>query len=331
VDVFSQDLGLVMLKDGDGKLKGYNFLIGGGLGSSHNKAHTYPRAASPVAYVNAGDVMEAIEAVVTIQRDYGDRTDRAQARLKYLVDRVGIEWFHEEMERRMGKKLDPAVEITNWGYDDHIGWHEQKDGLLYVGVFVENGRIDGEQKARLRRIVETYRPQVRLTPQQNLVLSHIKPEHKDAIQEILTQAHISSGNGWLSVLRRNQMSCVALPTCGLALAEAERISPNMIEELEKLGYGNERISIRVSGCPNACSRAPMAEIGLLGRGPGKYNLYLGGDYLGTRTNQLYKETMRYEDIVPEIARLIDRWRAERNEGEAFGDYCLRVGLDNLKE
>ena len=330
VDIFTQDIGLVALRGKRGNLTGYNILIGGGLGFSHNKPHTYPRTGTAVAYVKRNDVLDAVHAIITIQRDYGDRTDRAQARLKYLVDRVGIKWFHEEMERRTGKAFARPRKVTNWGFDDHLGWHEQKDGLLYVGVFVENGRIAGKQREKIRRIVEEFQPQVRITPQQNLVLSHIAPGNRAAVQAILDDGAGLVGNGALSQIRRNQIACVALPTCGLALAESERVLPTLIGKLEEMGYGKERISIRMSGCPNSCSRAPVAEIGLFGRAPGKYNMHVGGDYLGTRTNLLFKESVLFEDLPQEIGRLIDRWRRERHNGEAFGDYCLRVGVEALQ-
>lgn len=337
VDIFTQDLGLVALQDENGKLYGYNILAGGGLGHGHGKKETFPRAADPICFVKPEDVLDAVHAVITIQRDYGNRQDRKQARLKYVLHNFGVEWFKKTMEERVGKPLDPPVEIGehDWGYDDHVGWHEQKDGLLYLGIFIENGRIkdtaEHQQRTAIRQVVEKFRPQVRITPQQNIVLSHIKPEDKEVIQSILESAHISTGNGWLSNLRKHEIACVALPTCGLALAESERVLPNLIDELEKLGHGEEKIHIRMSGCPNSCSRAPMSEIGIIGRAPGKYNLYLGGDYEGTRTNTIYKETMKFEELAPEISRLIKKWRAERNEGEAFGDYCHRIGVEALAD
>ncbi|MBI1291308.1 NADPH-dependent assimilatory sulfite reductase hemoprotein subunit [bacterium] len=333
VDIFTQDLGLVAILE-KGKVRGYNIMVGGGLGHSHSNKETYPRAGEAVAFVGPDDIISAVDAVITIQRDYGDRTNRKHARLKYLLDDVGPEWFHEEIVRRVKGKVSPAVPVASWGVNDHLGWHEQvQSGLHYVGIFIENGRIiDGAtpMKTNLRRIVEKFRPQVRLTAQQNIILANIPTQHVKEISAILADTGLSTGNGHLSTLRRQEIACVALPTCGLALAEAERALPSLIGKLEELGYGNERISIRMSGCPNSCSRAPMAELGLIGCGPGKYNIYTGGDYEGTRTNKLFKERVVFEEVPAIIGSLIDRWRAERQSGEAFGDFCHRLGVDTLK-
>ncbi len=337
VDVFTQDLGIVGIFD-EGNLRGYNLMVGGGLGHSHSNKATYPRVASPLAFVEPDDIMAAVDAIITIQRDYGNRLDRKQARLKYLLDNVGLEWFHSEMARRMNMDVAGPVEIPEsaWGYDDHLGWHEQSQpGLLYVGVFIENGRIIDlpglPMRSILRKIVEKFRPTVRLTPQQNLVFGNISEKHRDEIQSMLDDAGLSVGNdGKLSELRRHEISCVALPTCGLALAEAERAMPTLIDKLEELGYGNERISMRMSGCPNSCSRAPASEIGLIGCAPGKYNLYVGGDFEGNRLNQVIGERLLFDDLPGTIGQLIDRWKSERNEGEAFGDWTVRVGVETLK-
>ncbi len=336
VDIYTQDLGLVAIVEG-GLVRGYNVLVGGGLGHSHGNKKTYPRAASEVAFVPAGEVLRAVDAVVTIQRDYGNRVDRKQARLKYLVDNVGIEWFHEEMERRMGLALDAPVAIPDdqWKYDDHLGWHEQhQPGLCYVGVFVENGRLvdgpRGAQRSAVREIVRRFRPEVRISGQQNLILAHVAENHRDEIEAILRDAHLPTAvNGALSTLRRHEIACVALPTCGLALAEAERAMPQLMDKLEDMGYGGERIQIRMSGCPNSCSRPPAAEIGIIGVAPGKYNVYTGGDFEGTRINQLLKEKVPFEELPVEIGRLIDRWREERQAGEAFGDWSHRLGVEAL--
>lgn len=337
VDVYTQDLGLVAIVEG-GAVVGYNLMVGGGLGHSHSNKATYPRAASPVAYVEAGHVLAAVDAVITIQRDYGDRTDRKQARLKYLVDRVGLDWFHEEIERRMGRKLEPAKDIpaSAWEMHDHLGWHEQKQpGLYYVGVFIENGRIADRPgnpiRTNLRRIIEKFRPQVRITAQQNLVLANIAERNREEIDRILKDTGLAvSPNGKLSELRRHEIACVALPTCGLALAEAERAMPSLIDQLEDRGFRDERISIRMSGCPNSCSRPSAAEIGIIGCAPGKYNLYVGGDFEGTRLNELFKEKIPFDDLADEIGKLITRWRAERQDGEAFGDWTLRMGVEALQ-
>lgn len=338
IDVFTQDLGLVAITE-EGVVKGYNVLIGGGLGFSHSNKETYPRAASPVAYVSPEDVMQAVDAVVTIQRDYGDRTNRKHARLKYLVEEVGVEWFHAEMQRRMAIDLAGPVDIpaSHWEFHDHLGWHAQaQPGLSYVTAFIDSGRIidrPGQPtRAILRRIVEKFRPLVRLTGQQNIVFANIADEHRDEINTMLVDAGLITAQqgGKLSALRRDHITCVALPTCGLALAEAERAMPALLTQLEDMGFGDERIGIRISGCPNSCARTPAAEIGIIGCGPGKYNIFTGGDYEGTRINTLYKDRIPFDNLAEEIGRLITRWRAERNDSEAFGDWCHRLGVEALK-
>ncbi|MCC6546586.1 NADPH-dependent assimilatory sulfite reductase hemoprotein subunit [Candidatus Sumerlaeota bacterium] len=339
VDVFSNDLGLVALLE-NGVVKGYNILAGGGLGSSHGNKETYPRICDQITYVTPDEVLRAVDAVITIQRDYGNRTNRKRARLKYLLDEVGTTWFREEMGRRMSLELPEAAPISDsaWGFDDHLGWHEQiQPGLFYAGLFIENGRISDKNRegmpirTNLRRIVEKFRPDVRMTGQQNIVLANIGEKHVAEITKILNDTGISTGNGKLSTLRRNEISCVSLPTCGLALGEAERVMPGVIDKLEEMGFGNERIMIRMSGCPNSCSRAPMSEIGLIARAPGKYNLYIGGDYEGTRLNKLFKETVLLDEVPNEIGKLITRWRAEKHQGEEFGDFYHRLGNEALQK
>ncbi|MEO8377266.1 MAG: NADPH-dependent assimilatory sulfite reductase hemoprotein subunit, partial [Candidatus Sumerlaeota bacterium] len=337
VDIFSHDLGIVALLK-NGLVKGYNILAGGGLGASHGNKETYPRLSEPICHVTPDEIIRAVDAVITIQRDYGNRTSRKRARLKYLLDEVGPVWFREEMGHRMSLELPVAANIpaSAWGFSDHLGWHEQlQPGLFYVGIFIENGRVSDKNRegmpmrTNLRKIVEKFRPQVRMTPQQNIVLANIAEKHVAEITKILNDTGLSTGNGKLSNLRRNEISCVSLPTCGLALGEAERVMPSVIDKLEELGFGNERIMIRMSGCPNSCSRAPMSEIGLIARAPGKYNLYIGGDYEGTRLNKLFKETVLLDEVPNEIGKLITRWRAEKQQGEEFGDFCFRMGNEAL--
>ncbi len=339
VDIFSQDLGLVALIE-DGEVQGYNVLAGGGLGFTHGKEDTYPRLATPVAFASTRDVLYAVEAVVTIQRDYGNRVNRKRARLKYVLDELGPQWFHEEMVRRTGGRVEPARPIApeRWEMPDHLGWHEQKQsGLFYAGIFIENGRIVDKpgdpMRANLRKIVERFRPQVRITPQQNLILCNVSAKHRREMDAMLRDSGFSTKvkRGGLSELRRHEMACVALPTCGLALSESERVMPGIIGRLEEMGFGKERVSIRISGCPNSCSRPNMSEIGIIGRAPNKFNLYVGGDFEGTRLNQLLHENIVTEDLAPRIGGLLRRWKQERREGEAFGDWSLRAGVDALRE
>ncbi|MCC5876831.1 MAG: NADPH-dependent assimilatory sulfite reductase hemoprotein subunit [Candidatus Sumerlaeia bacterium] len=338
IDVYTQDLGLVAMFDEKRKLQGYNILAGGGLGHSHAKKDSYPRVASPIGFVGPDKIMAAVDGVITIQRDYGNRLDRKRARLKYLLDEVGTDWFHKELARRVGSGIEAYREIdpAAWKAEDHLGWHDQlQPGLHYVGIFIENGRIEDRKgfkmRTALRKVIDKYRPQVRITGQQNIILANIPTKNKRTINSMLLKAGFDLGTeDKLSELRRWEMSCVALPTCGLALAEAERAMPVLITQLEERGFGNESIVMRMSGCPNSCSRAPVAEIGLIGRAPQKYNIYTGGDFEGLRLNELFKENVPFDDLADEIAALFKRWHAERNEGEAFGDWSHRVGVEALK-
>ena len=306
IDVFTQDIGLVGICHGK-SLQGFNLLIGGGLGHHHNKPETYPRLASELGFVTPDKLIDTIEKIVIIQRDYGNRTNRKHARMKYLIDDRGLDWFKAELEKRTGFKLEPLKKITEYKMCDHLGWHRQNNGLWYLGLFIENGRIldnDKRQiKTGLREIVEKFNPGIRLTPHQNIILTNIKEENKKKIDEILGK-YKNYTEETVSKLRRNSMACPALPTCGLALAEAERALPGVIDELEKLGFGDERVSIRMSGCPNSCSRPPVAEIGIIGMSANKYNIYTGGDFEGTRLNKIYKENVAGENIAEEIALIL---------------------------
>lgn len=338
VDVFTQDLGIVGIFDNQRKLQGYNLLVGGGLGHNHAKKDTYPRVGEAIAFVGPDQIMRAVDGVITIQRDYGNRLDRKGARLKYLLDKVGPEWFHQELARRVGTGVERAVPIdaSAWKAEDHLGWHDQiQPGLHYVGIFIENGRIEDRKgfkmRKALRKVVEKFRPQVRISAQQNIILCNIPTKHRRSVDSMLRNAGFQLDIGdKLSELRRWEISCVALPTCGLALAEAERAMPTLISQLEERGFGNERVAMRISGCPNSCSRAPVAELGIIGRAPQKYNLYTGGDFEGTRLNELYKENVHFDELADEIALLFRKWKAECREGETFGDWSHRVGVDALK-
>lgn len=329
VDIFTQDLGVVVVQNTDGyNILGYNLLIGGGLGHTHNKPETYPRLGSELCFVHKERLLEVSEEIVKVQRDHGGRENRKHARLKYLIDDKGISWFKKELEERLGYKLAEPKPIKKYVYKDHMGWHKQKDGRLYLGIFIESGRIkDNENrktKKGLKEIIKKFKPEIRLTPQQNIVLCNIEKDDKKAIDEILHKYgfHIVGEN--LSTLRRNSIACVSLPTCGLAMAEAERKLPSVIDELEEMGCGDEEISIRVSGCPNSCSRAPNSEIGLIGQSADMYAIYVGGDYHGTRLNKMIKEKVKGADLAKEIGSLIKSYKEKRKENERFGDFYSRV-------
>jgi sulfite reductase beta subunit-like hemoprotein len=273
--------------------------------------------------------MAGLEAASTLYRDHGDRANRRHARMKYILEDRGVEWFREEVSRRLGFPLPPPAEVDDYQVDDHLGWHRQADGRWLVGVWVENGRIHDSSevciKTGLRAIVAETKADVRLTGQQNLILVNIPDDTRPRVEALLRQYGLHAGDAQLSTLRRFAMACPALPTCGLAVAESERYLPDVIGELEERGYGDEHVWIRMSGCPNSCSRPPTAEIGIIGRSLGLYNVYAGGSFEGTRLCQLYAPDVRAADLVNTLADMLDRWRRERREGEAFGDWS-RVAL-----
>ncbi len=327
VDLFTNDLALEAVLGDDGQLRGFNLIAGGGLGSTHGKKETFPRLGDKIGFLPPEQALPALEAATAIYRDYGDRTNRRHARLKYVLEDHGVEWFRAEMARRLGAPLDPPAEVGEYGVHDHLGWHQQADGRWLVGIWVENGRIKDTlshpTKTVLRTIVEAIRPEIRLTAHQNIILANIRAEDKPRVEALLAQHTLSTGNSNLSTLRRYAMACPALPTCGLAVAESERYLPDVITELERRGYGDERVWIRMSGCPNSCSRPPTAEIGIIGRSLGLYNLYVGGSFEGTRLARLYQADVRSHVLVDVLADVIDQWRQGRAPGEAFGDWAYR--------
>ena len=333
VDVHTHDIGIIPLLNGG--LMGFNVLVGGGMGSTHRKVRTFPRLADPLALVSPENLIDVLTRIVEIQRDHGDRSDRNHARMKYVVEELGVERFKEELERRLGYRLLPPEPIELRYTESHLGWHEQDtSGHWYVGIFVENGRLkDTEQsqiKTGLREIVRRFRQGVRLTPSQDIVLANIPEEKIKDIESALIDYGIKTEKE-ITTLRKNSIACPALPTCGLALAEAERFLPYLIDELEERGYGDEEIKIRMSGCPNACSRPPVAEVGIMGVSPKKYNLYVGGSFEGTRLNRLYEELIDAGELADRIAELIDIYHLNKRPGERFGDFCNRVGVEKLKE
>ncbi|TFG74723.1 MAG: NADPH-dependent assimilatory sulfite reductase hemoprotein subunit [Thermodesulfobacteriales bacterium] len=333
LDVHTHDIGIIpKLTD---KLEGFNILIGGGLGSHHRQKHTFPRLSDPLAFVPPEKLIEVVTKIVEFQRDNGNRSDRKQARFKYVVDKWGVNKVREELEKRLGYKLDKQKDIEIKEIQNHLGWHEQNmPGLWYVGIFVENGRIKDTDKSQMKtgllEIVKKFRTGVRLTPLQDIILAGIPEDKIEEIKSEFAKYEIKSEEEY-SALRLNSMACPALPTCGLALAESERFLPYLIDELEQRGYGNEAITIRMSGCPNACSRPPVAEIGIMGTSPGKHNIYLGGNHLGTRLNKLYDELVSEDDLADRIAEFIETYHENKMNDERFGDFCHRIGLDQIRE
>ncbi|MGD9893010.1 MAG: NADPH-dependent assimilatory sulfite reductase hemoprotein subunit [Dehalococcoidia bacterium] len=335
IDLFTQDLALEAVLDADGDLRGYNLVAGGGLGSTHGQSATFPRLGDRIGFLPPEQAMTVLEAASAVYRDYGDRSNRRHARLKYVLEDRGVAWFQEQVAAELGAPLAPPAEVGEYGVNDHLGWHEQADGRWLVGVWVENGRVEDRPgrtvRAGLRAIVEQTGADVRLTAQQNIVLVNIPAGDKAAVEALLVAHGLSSGNGTLSELRRYAMACPALPTCGLAVAEAERYLPDVIGGLEQRGYGDDRVWIRMSGCPNSCSRPPTAEIGIIGRSLGLYDVYVGGSFAGTRLTQPYRADVKSGDLIDVLAGVLDIWRRGRHAGEAFGDFCHRVGVDQLRQ
>ncbi len=333
IDIYTQDIGVEVVAEGK-EMVGFNLLVGGGLGSTHNRPQTYPRLGDRFGFVTPDRLMQVLQTIVEFQRDEGGRSDRKRARLKYVMDDWGFENVLKEINRRIGFDLGSPRPATVYQVEDHLGWHSEADGNhWYVGLWIPSGRIQDNgslpMKSGLREIINEFRPQIRMTPQQNIVLAHIPAEKKDAVAESLEKLGMDSLMSPRN-LHRQAMACPALPTCGLALTEAERALPGLLKELEELGYGDEDITIRISGCPNACSRPSTAEIGIMGRVSGAFNFYLGGVQEGTELNALFKEKVPEGELAGEIGRLIDLYRSERNDGEAFGKFCNRLGVEELR-
>lgn len=330
IDVFTNCLGFVAIEE-NGKLTGYNLLAGGGMGMSHGNVQTFPRLGDVIGFIKRDQVVEAAKAVVTMHRDFGDRTNRKHARLKYVLEEKGADWFREEVEQRLGWKFQPARPFKFLKQGDVFGWRKQLDGNHFLGLYVEAGRIKDTEKVRLksalRKIVEQFRVELRLTPSQNLVLVNVKPGEREPITKILAEYGVPVDNQ-ATVIHRASMACPALPTCGLALAESERALPGLLESIEQLlaevGLKDEEIIIRVTGCPNGCARSSMAELGFIGRSPGKYQICVGGNESSTRLNRPHWDVVKSEDIIAELRPVFARFARERQGPERFGDFCARV-------
>jgi sulfite reductase (NADPH) hemoprotein beta-component len=336
VDVFTNCLGFVAIVE-QGKLAGYNLLAGGGLGMNHGNVQTYPRLADVIGFVLPEQVVQAAKAVLTVHRDFGDRTNRKHARLKYVLEERGVEWFRNELNERLGFELLPARPFRFTRQGDLFGWHPQSDGTYFLGLCVQNGRIQDvgacQLKTALRKLAEQFRPEIRLTPSQNLLLTNVKTVDREAITKLLAEHGVAVENQ-ATVIRRAAMACPALPTCGRALAEAERVMPDLLSRIEQLlaelGLKDEEIIIRMTGCPNGCVRSVLAELGLVGKAPNKYQIYVGGNAASTRLAQLYKESVQSDNIVNELRPLFTRFAQERIGGERFGDFCQRVILSEAR-
>jgi sulfite reductase (NADPH) hemoprotein beta-component len=311
IDVLTNDLGLIAIIEKN-ELKGFNIAIGGGLSSTHGNPEHYARLGTVIGFANGEEkTLKAIYEILTVQRDFGNRVDRKKARLKYTVDKYGAEFFRKEVEKRAGFELEEPRPYQFISRRDHYGWEKNHEGLWYYTVFVENGRVldegDLKLKTALYEVAETGKANFRFTSNQNVILSDIKQEDRETIDAILSKYRIQQHEASASALRKNAMACVALPTCPLALAEAQRYLPSLISKIEPLlgkhGLDQEEIIIRMTGCPNGCARSANAEIGFIGTSPGKYNMHIGGDHLGLRLNQLYRESLDEANILLELDTL----------------------------
>jgi sulfite reductase (NADPH) hemoprotein beta-component len=331
VDVFAHDLGYIAITDDAGNLAGWNVTVGGGMGMTHGEPETYPRTADIMGFCETKDAVKIAEAVVTVQRDWGDRKNRKHARLKYTIEDRGLDNFQAEVERRAGVKLGSPKPFTFTSTGDRFGWSEGSDGRGHLTLFVQNGRVHdvagSAQQTALRTIAQMHEGDFRITPNQNLVIANVPTAQQPEIERIAREANLLAP--W-SGLRRNSIACVALPTCGLALAESERYLPDLLtaldERLAAHGLSADDIVIRMTGCPNGCARPYLAEIGLVGKGPGRYNLYVGAAFDGSRMNKLYAEDLDHAGIVAALDPVLAAYAAERQKGERFGDFTIRAGF-----
>jgi len=336
IDLYTHDLGLMAIVE-NGEIVGYNVLAGGGMGRTPSAEKTFPALACRIAYTPADQVIPVCEAVVKVQRDFGNREDRKIARLKYLIADWGVPKFKAMVEQYYGKGLPDPHPADVTGVDDHIGWHEQGDGKLFLGINIENGRIKDEGDLRiktgLRALLNRFGMDTRLTALQSVILCDINPADKAEINRIMAE-HGMKGADELSLIRRYAIACPAFPTCGLSITESERVLPGIIDDLDaaiaKLGMQSDKIAVHMTGCPNGCARPYTPDIGLVGKAVGKYTMFLGGNPEGTRLGFIYKDMLPMEDIVPTLIPLLTAYKSQRKGAESFGDFCARVGQQALE-
>ncbi|QBG57800.1 sulfite reductase subunit beta [Bacillus amyloliquefaciens] len=332
IDVFSQDLGFIAIVE-EGRLIGFNVAIGGGMGMTHGDTATYPQLSKVIGFCKPEQLYDIAEKVITIQRDYGNRSVRKNARFKYTVDRLGLDNVKNELENRLGWQLDEAKPYHFDHNGDRYGWVKGVKGKWHFTMFIEGGRVtdyeDYKLMTGLREIAKVHTGDFRLTSNQNLIIGNVSSQKKQQISELIEQYGLTDGRQH-SALRRSSMACVALPTCGLAMAEAERYLPKLIDKIEEIvdenGLRDEEITIRMTGCPNGCARHALGEIGFIGKAPGKYNMYLGAAFDGSRLSKMYRENIGEEEILSELRTILPRYAKEREEGEHFGDFVIRAGI-----
>jgi sulfite reductase (NADPH) hemoprotein beta-component len=331
IDVFAQDLGFIAIVGKDDTIEGWNVAVGGGMGMTHGEPETYPRIADVLGFCRPEDLFAVAEAVLTIQRDWGDRTNRKHARLKYTLDDRGADAFLAEIAKRARKPLEKARPYAFTSNGDRYGWTEGENGKHHLTLFVENGRLSDLADGRklltgMRRIANVHDGEIRVTPNQNLIIANVAKDKRKEIEDLVAEHRMT---GRSTALRRNSMACVALPTCGLALAESERYLPGLIDALDERlaahGLSDDDIVIRMTGCPNGCARPYIAEIGLVGKGPGRYNLYLGAAFDGSRMNKLFVEDLDHDGIIAALDPIFAAYAAGRQKGERFGDFTIRAG------
>ena len=332
IDVFSQDLGFIAIVE-EGRLIGFNVAIGGGMGMTHGDTATYPQLSKVIGFCKPGQLYDVAEKTITIQRDYGNRSVRKNARFKYTVDRLGLENVKAELENRLGWQLDEAKPYHFDNNGDRYGWVKGVKGIWHFTMFIEGGRVTDYENYKLmtglREIAKVHTGDFRVTSNQNLIMGNVSSQKKKQISALIEQYGLTDGRQH-SALRRSSMACVALPTCGLAMAEAERYLPKLIDKIEDIvdenGLRDEEITIRMTGCPNGCARHALGEIGFIGKAPGKYNMYLGAAFDGSRLSKMYRENIGEEEILNELRTILPRYAKEREEGEHFGDFVIRAGI-----
>jgi sulfite reductase (ferredoxin) len=338
VDLYSQDVSLVVITNANGELEGFNVFAGGGLGRTHNKEETFPRLADPIGYVDKADVYDLVKAILATQRDYGDRANRRHARMKYLLEDWGVEKFRKTVEEYFGKSLAASKDLPPFKYEDFLGWQEQGDGKLFVGISIDSGRIldqgSFQLRTALREIVQQFNLPIRLTPHQNLLIYEIEPGQKAAIQAILDRCGVQVDPDGIAPLVRYSMACPALPTCGLAITESERVMPSILDRiqalLDKLGLEEEHFVVRMTGCPNGCARPYMAELGFVGSATESYQIWLGGSPDQTRLAQAYVDRLHVNDLEVGLEPIFVYFKQSRQPGETFGDFCDRVGMEAIR-